>query len=425
MVKRLLGKNAIWAVIFKCINIGAQLLIMPIVYSSTTKSEFGLFTTVSTLTILILTLDFGIINAIKNPLFKAVKSGELNEVNRIVSTSSFFSFVFFILIIIVGVTLTFTYDFHDINISRLQLIVLIIMFGLRYSLQLLHGFNHGYNRFFLNDMLLMLSSLVSLLIILILHFFEKLTLGSSLNIYMSAPVLVYILYLIYFLRIHKDLEISYHNYSHSLLVSLLSSSGVFFFLQVTWLLITNSVPLLLAKNVGLEFAGEYNILARLFSFIYVLNGIIINNQWGKVTEAFLAKDKIRFISILRTQFFVSLMFVVGCVIVLLLSDTIVQLWMRKTINISWINRIQICIFYITMIVLSAQNILMNGIGYFKIQIRLSITNYFLYALMYIVFTYFVVISNQNKILIIPIIIMFLNIVISIPYFKMKVKDSLE
>jgi O-antigen/teichoic acid export membrane protein len=423
--KILNNSKAIKAILYKVINVMSQFVLLPLVSAKVSSVEFGLFATLNTAIVLLLSIDLGLVNAIKNPLFKAVNQNNSVEVNKILSTSFFFSI--FLSLIFVGCILTYfsfsdILDTESISISKTDTIILIICFATRYVLQILHAINHGFKKFFLNDLIQMLASLLSLTITSYFYFIDKLSLSVALIIFMIVPVIVYSLFLYFYWIKRKYFNISLSLICKSTLFYLVKSSGVFFYLQISWLLLTNSIPLLIAEKVGLELAGEYNIIARLFSFLYVFNGIFVNNYWGDVTHSLITKNKIIFFKIIKTISAVTILFVVGCFVIYLFSDQIILLWMNKTLKIPHFIKLEICFFYVFLIFLSSINILMNGIGYFKLQIYLCTISFLIYFML-TNFFHFVHSFNQLEIIIlVPILVLFINFIISIPFFTRKINQ---
>lgn len=424
MLKKILkNSKAIKAISFKFINVLSQFLLLPLVSAKVSNVEFGLFATLNTMVILLLSIDLGLVNAIKNPLFKAVSQNNKLEINKILSTSFFFS-IFLSLVFICGIFSYLSFnnflDIRSINITRIDIVVFTGCFAIRYVFQILHAINHGFNKFFLNDLIQMLGSFLTLLITYYFYLIDKLSLSIALIIFMIVPVIVYSLFF-YFYWIKRNLfKIDLTFFDRSTLNFLVKSSGVFFYLQISWLLLTNSIPLLIAKKVGLEFAGEYNIIARLFSFLYIFNGIFVNNYWGDVTDALLTKNKIKFFQIIKTMFIVTPLFVAGCFVIYLFSDQIVLLWMHKTLKINEFVKLEVCFFYVSLIFLSTINILMNGIGYFKLQIYLCSISFIIYFVLINVFTSFHLFSPIEIIILVPIIVLFFNFIVAIPFFTKKI-----
>jgi O-antigen/teichoic acid export membrane protein len=424
LLKKILkNSKAIKAVSFKLINVLSQFLLLPLVGAKVSNVEFGLFATLNTMVILLLSIDLGLVNAIKNPLFKAVIQNDKLEINKILSTSFFFS-IFLSLVFICGI---FTYlsfnnflDIHSVNITRIDIIIFTGCFAIRYVFQILHSINHGFNKFFLNDLIQMLGSLLTLIITSYFYLIDKLSLSIALIIFMIVPVIVYSLFF-YFYWIKKNLfTISSSFFHRSTLIFLVKSSGVFFYLQISWLLLTNSIPLLIAKKVGLEFAGEYNIIARLFSFLYIFNVIFVNNYWGDVTDSLLTKNKIKFFQIIKTMLIVTPLFVTGCFVIYLFCDQIVLLWMHKILKINEFVKLEVCFFYVSLIFLSTINIFMNGIGYFKVQIYLCSISFIIYFTLINLFISLDFLSPVEIIILVPCMIFFFNFTVTIPFFIRKI-----
>lgn len=419
------NSKAVKAISFKSINVLSQFLLLPLVSAKVTGVEFGLFTTLNTTVILLLSIDLGLVNAIKNPLFKAVNQNNKLEINKILSTSFFFSIL--LSLVFVGCVVTYFsfsggLDIKSINISQTDIIIFIGFFAIRYVLQILHAINHGFNKFFLNDLIQMLGSLLTLIITLYFYYIDKLSLPFALIIFMVVPVIVYSSFFYFYWIRRNFFKINFSFFHKSTLNFLVKSSGVFFYLQISWLLLTNSIPLLIAKKVGLEFAGEFNIIARLFSFLYVFNGIFVNNYWGDVTDSLIAKNKIKFFHIIKTISLVTGLFMIGCFVIYLFSDQIVLLWMHKTLKIDQFVKLEVCFFYLFLILLSSLNILMNGIGYFKLQIYLCTISFFIYFILINLFNSFHFLTQIEMIILVPIMVLFFNFIASIPFFIRKINQ---
>ncbi len=421
------NKRTIGAILCKVLNIGGQLIIIPLVYGKLNSFEFGVFVTINTIMIFSLNIDFGIINAIKNPLHNALQKGNKSQASLIASTA--FCFILIISAILLGFTCILyalnldRYFFGEAKYEVLRFVVFIstVYFLIRFSFQIVHGFNHSLNRYFLNDVLMMFGTVITLFLMYLQSSLGKLTLENTIHLYFFPSCVVYILYFFYFIYIESKFSIRFGFFNASFLSDLLKTSAVFFFLQICWIFLTNFIPIILAKEVNMTIAGDYNIVARIFNFLYVINFITLNNNWHEIHAAHSQENvgKIKFM--FNKISTISIGYSIACVVIALCSKQILYLWIGNKIDVSYNIIFLTCFYFIGIIYLSCINIFMNCLNYFKIQIWLSIINVILIPLIYLYMKYDTVIQREILIMGTPLLLIYINIVVSMIALNRKLK----
>lgn len=441
-IKRLMPQQRVFgSVLFKGINILGQFLIIPLLFNKSDIQEFGMFVTISTVSIFMLSIDFGIVNAVKNPLQEALLRKDHLEIKTILNTSFLFILFLSIILFAFGFIIYITqFDFiftenKQYLLYRGSIYTSAGYFLIRFTLQLVHAYNHSKNKYFINDGLLMIGTVVSLIGLKYISQYGNINLIQMVNWYFLPTGLTYILYWLYICRIDELFVINIKFYNHTYLKSLLKSSSIFFFLQLTWIALTSFIPIVLVNQSGLVVAGNYNVVSRLFNFLYVVNFIVLNNYWSNIFSLYVRQEwnllSEKFIKILL----ISMSFAATCIIIAVLYQDIINLWIGNEINVPAELVILTCIYYIGIIVLSCMNIFMNSINYFSIQIKLCCINIFLLPVCYIFIFKVLGLSTLQSVFIIPYIIILTNIVITVLVIKRRIfskhsfskstKDALE
>lgn len=423
------SRRAITGISFKILNISGQLMIIPLVYNHIERVEFGIFSTLNTISLLFINLDLGVVNAIKNPLHKSIHNRSYKEACMIISTSFFFmAFLSFLFLIII-----FTIYINDINIKFIENENLLkyrsttfyasAYFIIRLFFQIIHSYNHAVNKNFINDILLTLSTLLSLISLYILIRTNALTLFNAVNVYLGVPCIIYAGYFIYFFAREDNLVLSIGYFNYSYLKEIITLSVKFFFLQICWIYITNFIPIMLAKSIGISRVGDFNIISRIFNFLYVLNFVLLSNYWAEIAATYLNNNKADLKRIFKKVISISSLFCFGCLIVAAAHKIILSIWLGDSFDISIEFTTIICAYYIFLIVLSTLNVFMNSLNYLRLQIYLSIFNLLLLPILFFIFKDLNGISLEFSILISPVAALLINILLSINFFSKLLKGS--
>lgn len=419
-------KRTIYSILFKVTNIGGQLLIIPLVYGKLGVYEFGIFATINTIAIFSLNIDFGIVNAIKNPLQERLQKEDAKGASKIASTSFFFiSFISLVSILIASLVYFTGLDKSLMDVEKYYSIrgvifVSIVYFFIRFNFQIVHGFNHSIGKYYINDFLLMVGTVTSTISLFLMSRMGVLTLINVIHAYFAFYCIVYVVYFILFVVKAKNIEIKYSSFSLAYLVELLSNSSAFFFLQVTWIGITNYIPLMLIREVGPSIAGNYNIVSRLFNFLYVVNLIILNNFWSEIHSNYIRKDIEGVASLYNKILKISMLISIFCLLISIFYKPVISLWIGRNVSIEYSLLVNTLIYYVFVITLSTMNIFMNSINKLKIQLILSSINIVLIIVGYLSFKYLFNYDTVNGIFLTPIIVLFVNIIVSVLWLKAKV-----
>lgn len=423
------NRKTLGSLAFKGANIVGQLLIIPLVYNHLNNYEFGIFATINTITIFSLNIDFGVVNAIKNPLHERIQKNDFKQASIIASTAFLFiCFISVVLLSTVSILYIFDYDSSVVDVKNYSYVRKIIYlstiyFLIRFTFQIVHGFNHSINKYYVNDMLLMTGTTLSTIALYIAGQLGVLSLINTIHLYFVFYCLIYCSYFLYFILKNDFIKISFKNFNYSYLRELLGKSMTFFFLQLTWIIVTNFVPIMLAKVVGLSIAGDYSVISRLFNFTYVINLIILNNYWHSIHTSYINKNIAGIKALFNKTSTISGLCCALCVFIFFFNERIINVWIGKSISIDYWMSSMTCIYFISMISLSSLNIFMNSLNKLTLQVKLSIINILLIISIYYMCRYALLLNVETCIFITPILIFITNIVFTFFWIKKNILQT--
>lgn len=151
--------------------------------------------------------------------------------------------------------------------------------------------------------------------------------------------------------------------------SLLGVGGLFFVLQVGYLVGWSSDSLIISSVLGADDVASFAVVQRLFQFVFIPLSIMNAPLWGAYADAS-ARGDLKFISstmvssLLRTTVFA----LVGCLGLVFLSPVIFRIWLPQNITVSK----HLVLFYGFWIFVQSifipVSILLNGLSIIKAQV---------------------------------------------------------
>lgn len=196
----------------------------------------------------------------------------------------------------------------------------------------------------------------------------------------SLPSLVYLVFSIVLFR-GRYLKIapSFSHFDKCHLSKLFSMGGKFFLIQIAALLLYQSNNFIIAHISGNTDVAVYNIAYKYAGIFNMIFSLIIAPIWVAAGDAYI-KNEIDWIhKIMKKMNFIWILFVMGSVLQLVLSQFVYDLWIGTSLQVSF-SITALCIaYYILSMKASIYCNIINGTG----KIRLQFIMYFIQVIIHV------------------------------------------
>ena len=374
------AKNILASILFKGGSILTSLILVPLTLSYLNSYEYGVWLTLSSILSWIYILDIGLGNGLRNKLTEVLALKNLRLAKIYVSTTFFALTVLIFFIYMLFLLINQWIDWNIIlnvdpnKVPNLNSIVVIVFafFCASFILKTIGNIYMAYQQPAINDLLLLLGNIISLVLIYICTLFIPGSLEKVAILFSAAPVIVFLFAVpITFLK-YKEIRPSFVFVQPKYLKELMSLGGQFFIIQISCLIIFMTSNVIISQLFGPEQVTPYNIAFKYFSVINIGFTIVLSPLWSAVTEAYTLKDMDWIRNIVKKTILIWALFVVLTVVMLLFSAPVYRLWVGDNISIS-IGLSIVCGMYVT--ISNWNNIfayMLNGLGKIRLQLYCSI-----------------------------------------------------
>ncbi|EGQ9303687.1 hypothetical protein F7U75_22505 [Vibrio vulnificus] len=326
---------------------------------------------------LLLFLDFGVGNSLKNELVKALSKHETKLVKEYISTAYFFISmilsIVYAIFFIVSDFVDWNVIFNNSNIQEGELrgSIRIIVFAilLNMILCLINAISSAYNKNYYLSLGNFLSQLCSVVSVSLLIANQEPSLIYISMCYGSSICISSLVLNLHFFYSNPEVCPKYGYVKVGKHFRLLISTGlIFLVLQLMFFFIQSNDRFLVSQLLTSYDVTEYDLLAKYFSILLVVHGLINAPLWPIYGRAYLDNDYRKLIVIFKRL--VVLMFfylIIGC-FMLFFSDWFISSWVGYDYEFSLKNKIICLIMYLVLIVFSIFAYFSNGIGKLKVQL---------------------------------------------------------
>lgn len=376
------------------------------------------FTLLSMLT-WILMFDLGIGNGLRNHLVTAFVENNQVKVKQLISSAYIILGFLSFFILLFGIFFIYNSNWNNIlNINNSVISNMVLRKAILYSFMglIIH--------FFLKIVLSILNAMQktalpnlimffpNVLILFYILFFDTQSdaqnlLNVSLTYILAINIPVLISTIILFSGKLKYARPSVKYYVHNTAKMILKLGGKFFWIQITFMVITSSNEIIITNLYGPELVVEYQIYNRLFYMFIMMFSLVSNPMWSAISKAHAEKNMIR---IKKAQKILTLMAIISslaCFLIIPFLQPIINIWLgAKAIQINHTSAFVFAVFSSIMMFIISISSVANGIG----QLKSQLFGNSVAALLKIPLCYFISLFFHSWITIIII-----NIIILAPY----------
>lgn len=351
---------------------------VPLTLSYLGEERFGVWMTISSLATLLSFLDLGVGNGLINRVAKARAETEHTLLPSVISHGLF---VLLGVGAIVGVLLFCLVQYLPIarlikvadpavvGETKASVLVFCAIFAASIPLGGLQKIFQGLQLTWVGYVAKGLGAILSLLLI---YFLAQQKVGVPVLLLATYGVQTLVLLLLLY-RLAKDKMLCFPKYRMGSFVhetkELLGVGGLFFVLQIGYLVGWGSDSLIVSSFLGAGEVTKLAVMQRLFQFVVLPLSIMNSPLWGAYADAN-AKGDHDFISralrgsIVRTIVLAT----VGCVGIVFLSPIIFRIWLHENVHIPFSFVATYGIWIFIQCAFAPVSMLLNGLGVVKAQV---------------------------------------------------------
>jgi O-antigen/teichoic acid export membrane protein len=270
----------------------------------------------------------------------------------------------------------------------------------------------------------MLGQILVLSIILIL---TKTTSGSlfhlALALGFSPIIIMFVSSFWFYSHEYKKYKPSIRLFERNIVRDIFSLGSKFFFIQIAAIVIYQTTNVIIAQVSSPQNVTIYNIVYKYFSIIIIVFNIILAPLWNAYTEAYVKSDFEWISKTIHRMILLWVLFVIGTIIMLIISPWIYSFWISNEIAFSIPYSISvICAIYVSIFNWGAiYATFVNGVGKIQLQLYFSVISSVLYIPLAIILNKYL---NINGIIVaMCVVVLVPGILLSIQYKKIITQKS--
>lgn len=335
---RLIAISGATATINKLLSALVGVISVPLVVHYTGKELFGLWMVINSMIIWMQLADFGIANGLSNAIAEAYGRDDSNAASSYLSTALATTIIVAtIMAPVLAISyhaipwkfLINTYNPGLIDFSSKAFLIAGTTFILNIPLSLASRVFIAYQRGYIFNILQSTSSIMSLLWLwLAIHGNADILLLVAISA--LAPVIANAMLWFCLSSLNPRIHISFALIHRKALFRVAHSSIPIFLFQIGALLVNQLVNLIIVKLSNLTVVTDYNIIMRLYIFVFTVASSLSSQFYAPIREAFERGDKIWINKALhhciRLRIFTVLPFVVTLIF---FGDWVVRKWIGQ------------------------------------------------------------------------------------------------
>ena len=369
-------KNIGLSFLIKGGSIIISFILVPLTLGYLNSYEYGVWLTLNSILSWVYVFDIGLGNGLRNKLTEALAREDYELCRTYISTA------FFILAILgLGLFGLFSIvqpflDWYSIlNVKKESINGLSTIIYIVFAFIILNFIFKNIGIIFIskqypaiNDLLILIGSLFSLIIIYILTLVTTGSLAWVAYTFSGIPVIIYIIsYPITFKR-YPNLKPSLKYIDKRYWRSLMELGLKFFLIQISVVIVYTTSNIIISQLFGPEEVTPYNIGFKLFSSVTIVFNLLLIPFWSAITDAISKNDIIWINKVMKKLFKLWGLAVIGTGILVFLSPMIFKIWIGNEVQIPFIFSVLFGIYVCISIGTGIFSTYVNGIGKLRVQL---------------------------------------------------------
>ncbi|RIV23419.1 hypothetical protein DYU11_10470 [Fibrisoma montanum] len=380
-------RNIIASVFLKGAGVLISFIMVPLTISYVNVQNFGIWMTISSITLWFGIIDVGFGNGLRNQLVVNFAQNDFDVAKRSLST------LYFILILsaiflscLCGILTNFINWVELFHIDKseqpiIQHVILIVLtsFSIQIALKPINSVLLADQRSSMTSWILLSGNLLALFCVFVAVRFTSGSLLTLAYIQSCTPVISLVIANVWlFSTKYKHIAPSLSAVRLRNSKSLFGTGGQFLFLQISSVLMFSSGNIVVSYFLGSDQVTVYTVANRYFGVIPLLYGIIITPYWSAFTDAYAKQDKVWIINTMRKLNQFTLLVLVSVVSLLFFANKAYGYWVGEKIYIPFLLSISFACYVVSYTALGNYNYFINGIGKIRVLLLASIFGLILY-----------------------------------------------
>ncbi len=370
-------KHIFYSFGLKGISILISLVYVPLFIDYLDTERYGIWLTLSSILGWFEFFDIGLGNGLRNRFTEALAKNDHALARIYVSTTYWILTIIFtavlIIFFIINPFLNWTSILNTTVVSEKELTLLALVvftfFIVRFVFKLIGTILMADQRPAINNAFAPAGSIITLIIMIFLikasNEGSLLIIGALLSI---IPVLILIsASIILFKGRYRMYSPSMKCVNLKYAPDLLKLGARFFILRISSIVLYTSSNIIITQILGPEEVTVYNIAYKYFYVPIMVFSIVMTPVWSAVTDAYIKNDFVWLKNILKKLNLISLIFVSGIILMLLMSGIVYRLWIGDRVDVPFILSAVMALYAIINVTLSPYSQFINGFGKLKIS----------------------------------------------------------
>ena len=388
-------QQLLYSIIIQGFSIIIGLIYVPLLLNYLTQEKYGIWLTLTSILGWFSFFDIGLGNGLRNKLTEAFAIKDYNLGRKFVSSTYAILICIFSAILFVFHISNFFLNWNSILNTRtidnneLYILTSIVFtfFLIRFVVQLISVIYIADQKPSINNFITTFGNLLSFILVLILtHSSIKgnlILLGSIIS---AIPVIIFIaVTILAFNGRYNFIKPSFKEIDFKLSRGIMNLGVKFFSLQITAIIIFSTSSFFIAQFYGPNEVVTFNIAFKYYQLPTMVFSIIMAPIWSAVTDAYVKSDFDWLRKTIKQLNLVSIVFAVGIIFMVLLSDWVFKMWIGDEIKVPLSLSIALAFYTIMQIYGSPYSSFINGLGKIKLTMYLNFIGISLYFIFIYVF----------------------------------------
>jgi O-antigen/teichoic acid export membrane protein len=371
-------KNIAISLFIKGISIVINLLLVPLTINFVNPSQYGIWLTLSSIIIWFGYFDIGFGNGLRNKFAEAKATNKFEEARKYVSTTyasiiiifSILWCLFFVVNSYIDWTkiLNTSIEFKS-ELSRLALIV-FSFFCLQMVFKIINTVVIADQKPYISAVLNVLGQILTLILmfILIKTTDEGTLIYLSLALGFSPIIILFISSLYLYSDKYKFYKPSIKYVDFSCVKEIMNVGMNFFVIQIALIFVYETNNIIIAQVGGPKDVTIFNIAYKYLSISFMVFSIIMSPFWSAFTDAYAKKEYDWMKKTVKNLRFSSYILISSLIVLVFLAKYFYPMWIGDSVRIPFTITIVVAVYVAILIVLGANNQILNGIGKIRVQI---------------------------------------------------------
>lgn len=370
------AKNVIASFAIKGISIIVSFVLVPLTIGYVSSELYGVWLTLSSILTWLCFLDIGFSQGLKNKLTETIANEDWDKGKSLVSTTYFMMILIFVPVCVILELLIPHLNWCNLlNVNPIYeseifqaMSVLIAFACLQMVVNVFVSIVAAFQKVALSNSFAVIGNVISLIIIFVL---TKTCPPSLLSLAFSLaamPIAVTIIAsIILFTHSFKRVAPSFKSIKKDYIKELLGLGYKFFIINIQVLVLYQSTNVLISNVSSPNEVTTYNIAYKLLNVAMMAYTIITQPLWPAYTDAYARCDYEWMKNMRKKMQRILLMSIVGCGIIVLMSQPIYKIWIGASVVIPLTMTIMVAVYVSVYCWMNLNGTLLVGMGKVKVE----------------------------------------------------------